>query len=171
MSSCILQLDCEKWLPALSREANTMKRKCLENAECPVARSLDAIGDWWSLLIVRNAFRGVRRFGEFQRSLGVARNILTERLRKLVAIGVFEVVPASDGSKYKEYTLTEKARGLFLVLVALRQWGEDRLLGPEKPDWMLVDREHGDPVTLELRATDGRILSEEEVRIVAAKQP
>jgi DNA-binding HxlR family transcriptional regulator len=148
-----------------------MKRKCLENAECPVARSLDAIGDWWSLLILRDAFRGVRRFGEFQRSLGVARNILTARLRKLVAVGILEVVPASDGSKYKEYALAEKARGLFLVLVALRQWGEDRLFGQEKPDWSLVDRQRGDPVTLELRATDGRRLTEEEVRIVAAGEP
>ena len=99
-----------------------MKRKCLEHEACPVARALDAIGDWWSLLIVRDAFRGVRRFGAFQKT-SVWPNILTARLRKLVAVGILEVVPASDGSKYREYALMEKARGLYLVLVALRQWG------------------------------------------------
>ena len=73
------------------------KRKSWEDAACPVARSLDAIGDWWSLLIVRDAFLGRRRFCEFQRSLGTARNILAARLRKLVTLGVLEAVPASCG--------------------------------------------------------------------------
>ena len=146
-----------------------MKRKCLENAKCPVARSLDAIGDWWSLLIIGDAFRGVRRFCEFQRSLGVARNILTARLRKLVSVGILDVVPASDGSKYQEYVLTEKARGLYLVIVALKQWGESCRTGPEERDYMIVDREHGQPVRpLELRAKDGRILGPEDVRIIGA---
>jgi len=107
-----------------------MKRKCLANAECAVARALDAIGDWWSLLIIRDAFFSRRRFGEFQKSLGLARNILTTRLRKLVDRGVLEMVPASDGSKYQEYVLTEKGRGLDVVLIALRQWGESFLYEP-----------------------------------------
>src|SRR5260370_24480676 len=101
-----------------------MKRKSLDMAKCPIARTLDVIGDWWSLLIVRDAFLGKRRFGEFQTSLGLAKNILCVRLRKLVAHGLLEVVPASDGSAYPEYALTEKRRGLYIVLVALRQWGE-----------------------------------------------
>lgn len=75
-----------------------MKRKSLEDAQCPVARTLDVIGDWWSLLIVRDAFDGVRRFSEFQKGLGMAKNILSTRLRTLVAHGVLETVPASDGS-------------------------------------------------------------------------
>src|SRR5215210_3483330 len=99
-------------LRVLSSGVNTMKRKCLEKAECAVARALDTIGDWWSLLIIRDAFFGKRRFGEFQKSLGTARNILTARLRKLVDRGVLETVPASDGSAYQEYVLTEKGRGL-----------------------------------------------------------
>src|SRR5206468_11869696 len=82
-----------------------------------------AAGDAWSMLVVRDAFAGKRRFGEFEKSLGVAKNILTVRLRKLVALGVLEQVPAADGSAYREYALTEKGRGLFLVLVALGQWG------------------------------------------------
>src|SRR6059058_2595620 len=106
-----------------------VKRTSLEGAECPIARSLDAIGDWWSLLIIRDAFLGRRRFCEFQRSLGTARNILAARLRKLVAHGVLDAVPASDGGAFREYVLTERGRGLYLVLVALRQWGERHLCG------------------------------------------
>jgi len=110
-----------------------MKRKCLEKAECATARSLDTIGDWWSLLIVREVFLGRRRFGEFQKSLGKARNILTARLKNLVARGVMEVVPASDGRAYKECVLTEKGRGLDIVLIALRQWGESCLYEDGSP--------------------------------------
>jgi DNA-binding HxlR family transcriptional regulator len=108
-----------------------MKRKCLEKAECAVARALDTIGDWWSLLIIRDAFFGRRRFGDFQKGLGIAKNILTARLRKLVSRGILEVVPASDGSAYQEYVLTEKGRGLDIVLIALRQWGESCLYDDE----------------------------------------
>src|SRR3954471_5383869 len=100
-----------------------MRRRSLEHDVCPVARSLEAVGDAWSMLVVRDAFAGKRRFGEFVESLGIARNILTDRLRKLVAAGVLERVPAADGSAFREYALTEKGRGLFLVLVALGQWG------------------------------------------------
>jgi DNA-binding HxlR family transcriptional regulator len=87
-----------------------VKRTSFATDECPVARSVEAVGHWWSLLIVRDAFTGKRRFGEFQKSLGVAKNILTARLKKLVADGVLELVPASDGSTYREYALTEKGR-------------------------------------------------------------
>jgi DNA-binding HxlR family transcriptional regulator len=135
------------------------RRTSWEGADCPVARSLDAIGDWWSLLIVRDAFFGRRRFGEFQRSLGAARNILAARLRKLVAHGVLEAVPAPGRGAYREYVLTEKGRGLFLVLVALRQWGERHLCGPEGTKTRLVDRRTGQPVRpLELTSRDGRVL-------------
>jgi DNA-binding HxlR family transcriptional regulator len=136
-----------------------MKRKCLENSKCPIARALDVIGDWWSLLIVRDAFLGKRRFNEFQKGLGLAKNILCFRLRKLVSHGVLEAVPAADGSAYQEYRLTDKGRGLYLVLVALRQWGEEHLFAKGEPDLVLVDRKTGRPVKpLELRSQDGRLL-------------
>src|SRR5258708_16629073 len=102
-----------------------VKRTSFENAGCPVARSLDALGDWWSLLIIRDAFLGKRRFSEFQKSLGCAKNILTVRLRALVDRGILKTAPASDGSAYQEYLLTPKGRGVFPVLVALRQWSEE----------------------------------------------
>jgi DNA-binding HxlR family transcriptional regulator len=127
---------------------------------CAASRGrLDAIGDGWSLLIVRDAFDGLRRFGEFQKSLGLAKNILSARLRNLVAHGVMEAVPASDGGAHQEYALTEKGRGLFPLLVALRQWGEDYFFDPEEPHVVLVDKTAGLPVRkLEPRAQDGRLL-------------
>ena len=137
-----------------------MKHKSLENDACPVARSLEAAGDTWSMLIVRDAFAGKRRFGEFERSLGVAKNILTVRLRKLVALGVLEQVPAADGSAYQEYVLTEKGRGLFLVLVALGQWGCG------ESEFKLVERKRGKAVRLELRSEDGRKVGLDEVSLV-----
>jgi DNA-binding HxlR family transcriptional regulator len=136
-----------------------MKRTSLEGADCPVARSLDVIGDWWSMLIIRDAFLGARRFGEFQKSLGLAKNILAVRLRALVDDGILKTAPASDGSAYQEYVLTPKGRGVFPVLVALRQWSEEFDDAPEEIATMLVDREKGRPVRkLELRSQDGRLL-------------
>jgi DNA-binding HxlR family transcriptional regulator len=136
-----------------------MKRTSLAGAGCPVARSLDVIGDWWSMLIVRDAFLGARRFGEFQKSLGLAKNILTVRLRALVDDGILKTAPASDGSAYQEYLLTPKGRGVYPVLVALRQWSEEFDDAPEEIATILVDREQGRPVRkLELRSQDGRLL-------------
>src|SRR6202040_2140157 len=97
-----------------------MRHKSFKANACPVARSLDAIGEWWSLLIVRDALGGIRRFSDFQKNLGLAKNVLSTRLKKLVACGVMEQVPASDGSAYQEYALTQKGRELFPVVVALR---------------------------------------------------
>ncbi len=136
-----------------------VKRKSLEKAECPIARSLDVFGDWWSLLIIRDAFLGIRRFGEFQKSIGLAKNILTVRLRALVDQGILTTGPASDGSAYQEYVLTAKGRGIFPVLVALRQWSEEFCFAPGACATSLVDRSKGQPVRkLELRSRDGRVL-------------
>jgi DNA-binding HxlR family transcriptional regulator len=136
-----------------------VKRTSFEGDICPIARALDVIGDWWSLLIIRDALNGRRRFGEFQKSLGLARNILTTRLRMLVEEGILSTEPASDGSAYQEYVLTEKGRGVFPVLVALGQWSEAFDDHPEQIGTVLVDRKTGCPVQrLELRARDGRLL-------------
>jgi DNA-binding HxlR family transcriptional regulator len=143
-----------------------VKRKSLGMEKCPVARTLDVIGDWWSLLIVRDALLGKRRFGEFQKNLGLAKNILGTRLRKLVSHGVLETVPASDGSAYQDYRLTEKGRRLHIVLIALRQWGESCLFEDGELEQLLVDRKKGQPVKpLELRSQDERILGPEDLRM------
>ncbi|WP_411906777.1 winged helix-turn-helix transcriptional regulator [Rhizobium mayense] len=142
------------------------KRVSHKRSMCGVARPLDAIGDWWSLLIVRDAFDGLRRFGEFQKSIGLAKNILSARLRNLVAHGILDTVPASDGSPYQEYVLTAKGRGLFLLLVALRQWGEEFFFEGTEPHVELVDKESGLPVRrLELRAQDGRIVGVDDTEV------
>lgn len=136
-----------------------MKRASLEDNQCPVARALDAIGDWWSLLIIRDAFDGLCRFGEFEKSLGIAKNILTARLRKLVADGILKTAPTEDGSRHQEYILTEKGRGLFYVIVGLRQWGEDYFYERGETHSVLVDRESKRIVRkLELRSKDRRLL-------------
>jgi DNA-binding HxlR family transcriptional regulator len=149
--------------------ADTMKRKCFAGESCPIARSMEVVGDWWSLLIIREALLGKRRFGEFQKSLGVAKNILTSRLRKLVAHEVLELIPAADGSAYQEYGLTEKGRGLHIVLMALWQWAEGCLFESGGQEFVLVDRNDGKPVRpLALQAHDGRTLGPGDVTFVQA---
>jgi DNA-binding HxlR family transcriptional regulator len=143
-----------------------VKRTSFETDGCPVARSLDVLGDWWSLLIIRDAMIGLRRFSEFQKNLGCAKNILAARLRALVDHGILKTAPASDGSAYQEYVLTPKGRGVFPVLVALRQWSEEFSGGTEAFATLMVDREHGRPVRkLELRAEDGRLLGNGDIRL------
>lgn len=143
-----------------------VKRVSLWDTGCPVARALDVIGDWWSLLIIRDAFDGVRRFSAFQTSLGIAKGVLATRLRELTDRGILESAPASDGTAYREYVLTEKGRGLFLVIVALRQWGEDHLYGSGEARSSLIDIESGTPVArLELRTENGRPLGWSDTRV------
>jgi len=110
--------DCEDD-PATGAALNEVTQSICRLGE---RESLRTIGEWWSLLIVRDALSGIRRFSDFQKSLGLAKNILSARLKKLVARGIMERVPASDGSAYQEYSLTPKGRELFPVIVALRQW-------------------------------------------------
>ncbi|WP_083218879.1 winged helix-turn-helix transcriptional regulator [Bradyrhizobium icense] len=137
-----------------------MRRTSLSGSPCPVARALDAIGDWWSLLIIRDAFDGVRRFNDFQKSLGVSRGILTTRLQALVALRILRCAPASDGSAYLEYILTQKGLDLFPVVVTLRQWGEGHCFGRGEQHSVLVENETGRPVgRVEVRSEDGQLLA------------
>ncbi|MGG7447995.1 winged helix-turn-helix transcriptional regulator [Kosakonia oryzendophytica] len=146
-----------------------MKRTRLEETFCPVARSLDIIGDWWSLLIVRDALNGIKRFGEFQKSLGIAKNMLTARLKLLVDEEILRMQPASDGSAWQEYVLTDKGRSLQTVLVALSQWGNEWLFAQGEPASVLVDNQSRRPLQkLALRAEDGRELQPEEVTLRVA---
>lgn len=135
------------------------KKTSLEGTACGVARSLALVGEWWSLLIVRDAFAGRKRFCEFEKSLGLAKNILSQRLKKLVEEGIFDLVPASDGSAYKEYALTRKGEDLYLVIAALSQWGDRHCFDEREAPLRLVDRRDGVPLApLELRAADGRVV-------------
>jgi DNA-binding HxlR family transcriptional regulator len=109
-----------------------MERKSFAGMDCSVAQCLEVVGEWWSMLIVRDAFLGVTRFDEFQRRLGISRNILQQRLSSLVDHGVLVRVPYSDHPPRSEYRLTDKGRDLWPVLTSMRQWG-DRHAAPAGP--------------------------------------
>jgi DNA-binding HxlR family transcriptional regulator len=143
-----------------------MQRKSFDTSICPVARSLDSIGDWWTLLIVRDAMLGVRRFSDFQRSLGLARNMLSSRLKKMVADGVITTAPAADGTSYLEYRLTEKGEALLPVLVAMRQWGERFLYAPGEPHSRLIERGSGKALErIRVRDVDGAELGVDDLEL------
>lgn len=145
-----------------------MRRTSLSESICPIARSLDEIGDWWTILIVRDAFHGKRRFSEFRESLGLARNILSSRLRTLVAHGILQ--KRVGDSRHCEYHLTEKGQQLRVVLTAIRQWGEENLFA--EGDQMIVahDRSHRPIARLRLTDEDGHPLDPEEVLITQGRK-
>ncbi|PQZ85174.1 MULTISPECIES: helix-turn-helix domain-containing protein [Pseudomonas] len=137
-----------------------MKRKCMEGNGCPVARALDVVGDWWTLLIIRDAFAGVTRFGDFQKHLGVAKNILATRLKDMVEQGL--LVTREVGAR-SEYQLTDKGRALMPVLVTLAQWGE-AFTEPEDVGTRLLDAHSLKPLrTVEILAEDGRVLGVDDI--------
>ncbi|MFI6865696.1 winged helix-turn-helix transcriptional regulator [Nocardia sp. NPDC050406] len=120
---------------------------------CPVARTVDLVGDRWSLLIVRDAMDGAAAFTEFQQRLGIARNILTDRLRRLVEHGILTTAPTPGGKRHV-YELTDAGRDLFTTIVALRQWGERHAFTADEPRSTLTDLDGG-PVA-ELRPASER---------------
>ncbi|HTV45802.1 MAG TPA: helix-turn-helix domain-containing protein [Stellaceae bacterium] len=136
-----------------------MRRKSFGNMRCPVARSLERVGEWWSILILRDAFHGLRRFDEFQRSLGVAPNMLTRRLNRLVEAGLLERRRYSEHPPRDEYVLTPSGRDFQPVLLALSAWGSRHFAPEEGPavqfvnlrtgaviDPVLVDAATGEPI-------------------------
>jgi DNA-binding HxlR family transcriptional regulator len=148
-----------------------MRHRSMGDAVCPVARSLDTIGEWWSLLIVREAMLGgVRRFSEFQSRLGLARNMLSTRLKRLVHSGIMEMVPASDGTSYREYVLTAKGKSLWPVLNAIRQWGQQYLFQAGEERTELLDKKHHKTLKgMEVQSADGKSCGYDEVELVRVK--
>jgi DNA-binding HxlR family transcriptional regulator len=106
-----------------------MRRSSFADMQCSVAQSLEIIGEWWTLLIIRDAFLGVTRFEDFQQRLGIARNILTARLDTLVEAGVMERHVYDEARDRSDYRLTAMGRALWPVLTTLRQWGDKYLVG------------------------------------------
>ena len=115
-----------------------MLPRTYETQVCSIARSLEAIGDRWTMLVVRDAFLGVRRFEEFQDRLGVARNILSDRLGRLVDDGILEKRPYQERPQRFEYRLTEKGRDLFPVMISLMKWGDAYALDPGGPPMLVA---------------------------------
>jgi DNA-binding HxlR family transcriptional regulator len=110
----------------------TVRRTSFEDVNCSVAQCLEVVGEWWTLLIVRDAVLGVRRFDDFQARLGISRNILNRRLSHLVYHGVLERRPYQENPPRSEYALTDKGRDLWHVVTAIRQWG-DKWAAPDGP--------------------------------------
>lgn len=136
------------------------RQHLLAQSECPLARTLEAIGDRWVLMIIRDAFDDVRRFSEFQKRLGLAKNILAVKLKLLVELGVFEIQPASDGSAYKEYVLSPMGRAVFPIVVSMRQWGQQFLFNEGEDYSILLDNELSEPVeTITVRSRAGKELT------------
>jgi DNA-binding HxlR family transcriptional regulator len=144
-----------------------MKRKSFSGMNCSIARALDEVGEWWSLLIVRDCTQGSMRFDELQSRLGIARNILTSRLERLIELGILERFALEDQPKVSGYRLTKKGEALYPILVALMQWG-DRWAGSGKePPTVLVNDATGSPVgPMVVRDEDGRPLTFRDVRFV-----
>jgi DNA-binding HxlR family transcriptional regulator len=142
-----------------------MSRKHFDQMNCGIAQALDAIGDWWTLLIVRDAFFGARRFGDFQRSLGIAKNILAARLAHLVEHGILERGDVGREGERFEYRLTAKGRALLTVLTAMREWSDEWVFGRGNEPLVVRDRRTGRRVAkLHLVDADGAPLTPRDLR-------
>ncbi|HEY8155129.1 MAG TPA: helix-turn-helix domain-containing protein [Myxococcota bacterium] len=117
-----------------------MGRKRFQHMNCGVAQALEALGDWWTLLIVRDAFFGARRFGDFEKSLGISKNILSDRLQRLTEHGIFLKVDVGETGERFEYRLSEKGEALLPLLTALRDWSDEWIFGRGHEPVIVKDR-------------------------------
>jgi DNA-binding HxlR family transcriptional regulator len=144
------------------------KRSRIANKECSMARAMEVVGDRWSILILREAYYGVKRFDEFEYYVGVAPNILSSRLKKFVDAGVMTRIPLPEHSGRYEYQLTEKGRDFFPAYLALKKWGDDWLAEPEGPQVVFRDRAAGRAIKYpKLLTANGKPLRLEDVEVVA----
>jgi DNA-binding HxlR family transcriptional regulator len=120
-----------------------VERKSFSEMDCSVAQCLEIVGEWWSMLIIRDAFMGITRFDDFQQRLGISRNILQQRLNHLVEADVLKKVPYSERPPRHDYKLTDRGRDLWPVLTAMRQWG-DAHAAPAGPPIQVVHRDCGE---------------------------
>ena len=124
-----------------------VQRKSFADMNCSVAQCLEIVGEWWTLLVLRDVFLGYSRFDEFESRLGIARNVLTQRLERLVDAGVLTRVPYQERPARYDYLLTEKGRDLWHVVTAMRQWG-DRWAAPGGPPVELVHDACGETISV-----------------------
>jgi len=139
-----------------------MKHTSFKDMNCSLAQSLEIVGERWSLLIIRDTAFGIRRFDDIQKSLGIARNILTQRLSKLTNEGI--LVKARGKAGHMEYQLTDKGWDLQPLLLSLFQWGEKYQPHPKGERMCFVDRTSGNPIQpMAVRSSDGRLLKSADV--------
>lgn len=132
-----------------------VKSKSFSDMECSIARALEHVGSWWSLLIIRDAMMGATRFKHFERSLGIAKNTLATRLSQLVTAGILQKVPSLDGSAFDDYLLTERGRELAPVMIALSQWGDKWVPHSEGSSTEIIDATSGERLPLVWPRRDG----------------
>ena len=142
----------------------TTPRAVWTDPNCPVARTADLVGDRWSILVIRDAMDGARTFTDFLQRTGIARNILTDRLRKLTASGLLTQVDASSGTR-KLYQLTDAGTDLFPVIVALRQWGERHAFAADEERSVLLGADDTPVPRLVPMAPDGTVLTSENTHV------
>ncbi|WP_409188026.1 winged helix-turn-helix transcriptional regulator [Bradyrhizobium sp. RDM4] len=131
-----------------------------------MARSVDVIGDWGSLMILRQAFGGTTRFDDFQKELEMSRNLLTARLKKLVASGILERRPIAEEARRHEYVLTDMGADLFATIIALRQWGDRWLFRPDPPPIQMLDGIDGSELEpIKVRSSFGREITLADLRL------
>ncbi len=137
-----------------------MSKQRFRRENCSVARSLELVGEWWSMLIMREAYYGTRRFDDFQRNLGIATNILTARLRLLVRSGLLQKCADPVDRRRFDYRLTEKGRDLFPATIALLQWGDRWLQTPDTIPLRVVSKADGAPIApVVIRSASGKELT------------
>jgi DNA-binding HxlR family transcriptional regulator len=124
-----------------------MKRTSFAQWPCSIARTMDLLGDWWTPLVLRDAFYGVTRFDEFQQALGIARNTLADRLRRLVDEGLLEKVAYQTEPMRYDYLLTDKGKDFFGVLAAMTAWGDRWLAGEAGPPALMIHHDCGLPAS------------------------
>ena len=141
-----------------------MKYKSYDHMNCSLAQTLNIVGERWTLLILRDAFFGAKRFGQFERNLGVAKNILAARLNRLVEAGIMEK-RASDEGAHPEYVLTEAGLDLHTILLSMTHWGDKYRANPKGDRLVFIERETGDPIRpMSIVSQDGRELRPRDIR-------
>jgi len=141
-----------------------MSKSSFKHIDCSIAQTLEIVGDWWTLLIIRNAFHGMRQFDAFEAQLGISTNVLADRLRKLTAHGVFEKRPSAHDGRSFDYRLTEKGHDLYPLIVSMMDWGERWAPNGQGRRIELVETATGHPVsTMAVRNAAGDALTPQEV--------
>jgi DNA-binding HxlR family transcriptional regulator len=162
----MMQLYMPNGMMQLDAYNPAMRRSSFENMNCSLARALELVGEWWTLLIVREAMWGTSRFDDFHQRLGIARNILSARLAKLEQDGIVERRATAQSARIHDYVLTDKGWDLFTPVVALMQWGDRWIHTKAGPPIQFFDGDSGKPIqTLAVRNAAGKLLPPAQVDI------
>ncbi len=141
-------------------------RRSLARENCSIARALEILGDAWTMLVLRDAFLGTRRFAAFEANLGISKNVLTQRLTHLVDHGILERVDVGEHGTHYEYVLTKMGKDLATVLTALRQWGDRWIFGEGKEPVVVVDRRTGRAIPkVRILDEEGRVLGARDMEV------